>query len=143
MLYLWLHWLFSYDLFCYCVVTIPGEENLYMDVMSNPSEAADLPISPLSPHEADMSAAMGHEGLQLPGMGTQDETSLKRPPVASARANNTTRRCTCKQKKVTSDDVLRLQYETLQCKKETLLLKKAKLELQIRLLEKQYSCLEM
>lgn len=84
-----------------------------------------------------MSAAMGHEGLQLPGMGTQDKTSLKGPLVAPAGPNNTTRRCTCRQKKVTSDDVLRLQYETLQCKKEALLSKKAKLELQITLLEKQ------
>ena len=109
-----------------------------MDMMSNPSEAADLPISPLvTINEAAMSAAMGHEGLQLPGMGTQDETSLKGPLVASAGPNNTTRRCTCKQKKVTSDDVLCLQYETMQCKKETLLLKKPKLELQITLLEKQ------
>lgn len=119
---------FSRVIYC-VVVTIPGEENLYVDMMTYPSETADLPISPLvTANEADMSAAMGHEELQLP-----DEISLKGPPAASEN----TRRCTCKQKKVTSDDELRLQYETLQCKKETLLLKKAKLELQIKLLEKQ------
>lgn len=122
---------FSRVIYC-VVVTIPGEENLYVDMMTYPSETADLPISPLvTANEADMSAAMGREELQLP-----DEISLKGPPAASAGPKNT-RRCTCKQKKVTSDDVLRLQYETLQCKKETLLLKKAKLELQIKLLEKQ------
>ena len=130
------HWLFSCDLLCCCVITIPGEENLYLEMISNPSDAADLPLSPIvSINEADMSAAMGDEGLQLSGMATEDEISSKGLPVASAGANSTT--CTCKQKKVTSSDVLRLQYETLQCKKETLILKKAKLELQIKLLEKQ------
>lgn len=129
------HWLFSCDLLCCCVITIPGEENLYLEMISNPSDAADLPLSPIvSINEADMSAAMGDEGLQLSGMATEDEISSKGLPVASAGANTT---CTCKQKKVTSSDVLRLQYETLQCKKETLILKKAKLEFQIKLLEKQ------
>lgn len=132
------HWLFSCDLLCCCVITIPGEENLYMETISNPSDAADLPLSPIvSINEADMSAAMGDEGLQLSGMATEDEISSKGLPVASAGPNSTTCRCACKQKKVTSSDVLRLQYETLQCKKETLILKKAKLELQIKLLEKQ------
>ena len=102
---------------------LAGEEDLCMT-----SEAADLPISPiLTINEADMSAAMGHDELQWSGMCARDEA---RPVIT----------CTTpkfKQKKVTSDDVLRLQYETLKCKKETLLLKKAKLELQIKLLEKQ------
>ena len=132
------HWLFSCDLLRCCVITIPGEENLYMETISNPSDAADSPIFPIvTINEADMSAAMGDEGLQLSGIGTEDEISLKGPPVASAGPNSTTCRCASKQKKVTSSDVLRLQYETLQCKKETLLLKKVKLELQIKLLEKQ------
>ena len=109
-----------------------------MEMISNPSDAADLPLSPIvSINEADMSAAMGDEGLQLSGMATEDEISWKGLPVASAGPNSTTCRCACNQKKVTSSDVLRLQYETLQCKKETLILKKAKLELQIKLLEKQ------
>ena len=133
------HWLFfSRMIYCCCVITIPGEENLYIEMISNPSEAADLPISPIvTINEADMSAAMGDEGVQLSGMGTEDEISPKGPPVAAAGPNSTTCRCACKQKKVTSSDVLRLQYETLQCKKETLLLKKAKLERQIKLLDKQ------
>ncbi|XP_068695997.1 uncharacterized protein [Montipora foliosa] len=119
-----------------CHVT--REENLYIEMISNPNEAADLPISPIvTITEADMSAAMGDEGVQLSGMGTEDEISPKGPPVAAAGPNSTTCRCACKQKKVTSSDVLRLQYETLQCKKETLLLKKAKLELEIKLLDKQ------
>ena len=132
------HWLFSCDLLCCCVITIPGEENLYLEMISNPSDAADLPLSPIvSINEADMSAAMGDEGLQLSGMATEDEISSKGLAVASAGPNSTTCRCACNQKKVTSSDVLRLQYETLQCKKETLILKRAKLELQIKLLEKQ------
>ena len=98
--------------------------NFYMETTSNPSDAADLPISPIvTINEADMSAAIGDEALQLSGMGTEDEISLKGPPLASAGPNSTTCRCACKQKKVTPSDVLRLQYETLQCKKETLLLK--------------------
>lgn len=133
------HWLFfSRVIYCCCVITIPGEENLYIEMISNPSEAADLPISPIvTINEAHMSAAMGDEGVQLSGMGTEDEISPKGTPVAAAGPNSTTCRCACKQKKVTSSDVLRLQYETLQCKKETLLIKKAKLERQIKLLDKQ------
>ncbi len=40
-------------------------------------------------------------------------------------------------KKVSNDDVLRLQYECLSSKKENLILKKQKLQLQIQLLEQQ------
>ena len=117
----------------FCAVTILGEENLDMDTMS---EAADLPISPLvTINEADISA------LQLPAPDVTLEISHNVPTVATAKQQITARTGnTCKQvkqKKVTSDDVLRLQYETLQCKKETLLLKKTKLELQIKLLEKE------
>lgn len=131
-------WLFSCDLLCWCFITIPGEENLYMEMISNPSDAADLPISPIvTINEADITAAMGDEGLQLSGMDTEDEISPKGPPVASAGPNSTTCRCARKQKKVTLSDVLRLQHETLQRKKETLLLKKAKLKLLIKLVEKQ------
>ena len=105
-------------------------------MISEPREAADVPISPLPPiNQADMSTAMGHEGMQLPGMSYQDDISLKSPPALSTGPNNAKPKC--RQKKITSDDVLRLQYETLECKKETLLLKKAKLELQIKLLENQ------
>lgn len=118
----------------FCAVTILGEEKLDMDTMS---EAADFPISPLvTINEADISA------LQLPAPDvTLDEISHNVPTVATAKQHITA--CTgttckqVKQKKVTSDDVLRLQHETLQCKKETLLLKKTKLELQIKLLEKE------
>ena len=112
----------------FCAVTILGEENLDMDTMN---EAADLPISPLvTINEADISA------LQLPAPDvTLDEISHNVPTIATAKQHITARTgTTCKQ--VTSDDVLRLQHETLQCKKETLLLKKTKLELQIKLLEK-------
>ena len=95
---------------------------------SNPSDAADLPISPIvTINETDVSAAMGDEGLQFAGMGTEDEISPKDPPAASAAPNSTTCKCACKQ--VTSSDVLRLQYEMLQCKKKTLLFKKPKLEI--------------
>ena len=101
-----------------------------MKMSSNPSDAAGLPISPIvTINETDVSAAMGDEGLQFAGMGTEDEISLKDPPAASAGPTSTTCKCACKQKKVTSSDVLRLQYEMLQCKKKTLLLKKAKLEI--------------
>ena len=121
----------------FCAVTILGEENLDMDTMS---EAADLPISPLvTINEADISV------LQLPAPDvTLDEISHNVPTVATAKQHITARTgttvTTCKQvkqKKVTSDNVLRLQHETLQCKKETLLLKNTKLELQIKLLEKE------
>ena len=44
-----------------------------------------------------------------------------------------------RKKKVTHDDILRVQYDALVCKKETLELKKLKLELQVKLLEKQLS----
>lgn len=40
-------------------------------------------------------------------------------------------------KRVSNDDVLRMQYECLSCQKENLLLKKQKLQLQIQLLEQQ------
>ena len=56
---------------------------------------------------------MGDEGLQLSGMGTEDKISPKGPPVASAGPNSTTCKCACKQKKVTSSDVRRLQYQNL------------------------------
>ena len=86
--------------------------------MDTTSEAADLPISPLETiNEANITA------LQLPDV-TLDEISQKGPTVATANPNITARTgSTCKnvkQKKVTSDDVLRLQYETPQCKKEIL-----------------------
>ena len=42
-----------------------------------------------------------------------------------------------KPKRVSSDDVLKMQYECLSCQKETLLLKKQKLQLEIQLLEQQ------
>ena len=78
-----LHWIFLCALCC-CVITIPGEENLYIETISNPSDAGDLPISPIvTINEADMSAAMANEGLQLSGKGTEDEISLKGPSVAS------------------------------------------------------------
>ena len=86
-----------------------------MDMMS---EAADLPISPLvTINEADISA------LQLPAPDvTLDEISHNVPTVATAKQHITARTgTTCKQvkqKKVTPDDVLRLQHEMLQCKKE-------------------------
>ena len=88
--------IFSRDLLCCCVVPIPGEEDCLI------SEAADVPQPLLTIKEADMAATMD-EGLQVPAKG----------PASKG-----------KQKKITSDDVLRLQYETLQCKKETLQLKK-------------------
>ena len=40
-------------------------------------------------------------------------------------------------KRVSSDDVLKMQYECLFCQKENLLLKKQKLQLEIQLLEQQ------
>ena len=116
----------------FCAVTILGEENLDMDTMS---EAADLPISPLvTINEADISALQ----LPSPDVTQLDEISQNVPTIATATHTTApTGTKQVKRKKVTSDDVLRLQYETLQCKKETLLLKKAKLELQIKLLEKE------
>ena len=42
-----------------------------------------------------------------------------------------------KPKRVSGDDVLKMQYECLSCEKETLLLKKQKLQLEIQLLEQQ------
>ena len=42
-----------------------------------------------------------------------------------------------KKRKITSSDLLKLQYEALEIKKENLLLKKQKLELEIKLLKMQ------
>lgn len=101
---------------------IPGEEDCLI------SEAADVPITQplLTIIEADMAAIVGNEGLQVPAND---------PSVATTEQNTAASKG--KQKKITSDDVLRLYYETLQCKKETLKLKKTKLELQVKLLGKQ------
>ena len=61
-----------------------------MEMISNPSDAADFPIYPIvTINEADMSAAMGDEGLQLSEMGAEDEISPKGLPVASAGPNST------------------------------------------------------
>ena len=118
----------------FCAVTILGEENLDMDTMS---EAADLPISPLvTINEADISALQ----LPAPDVTQLDEISQNVPTIPTATHTTAPTGTTCKQvkrKKVTSDDVLHLQYETLLYKKETMLLKNAKLELQIKLLEKE------
>ena len=70
-----------------------------MEMSSNPSDAADLPISPIVTfNETDVSAAMGDEGLQFAGMGTEDEMSPKDPPAASAAPNSATCKCACKRK---------------------------------------------
>ena len=80
------------DLLCCCVLIIPGDEDHY--VISEPREAANVPISPLlTIIQADMSTAMGHEGMQLPGLSYQDDISLKSPPALSTGPNNAKPKC--------------------------------------------------
>ena len=70
-----------------------------MDTMS---EVEDLPISPL----------VTINKLPVPEFTVATATHI----TARTRTGTTCKQV--KQKKVTSDDVLRLQYETLQCKKD-------------------------
>lgn len=92
------YWFFFFCvIYCCCVIIILGEENFYIEMISNLSEVVDLFIFLIVIiNEVDMLVVMGDEGVQLFGMGIEDEIFLKGLFVVVVGLNSIICRCVCK-----------------------------------------------